>query len=451
MKNKWLIPVAVVGLTGVLTAVKINYPPTEEQLSLMNFFNIYGEAILWIIRMFSLGMLGVMLALWKNVLDKAGAANLAKFSIIIIAASPSIFGCWMMYPMMSLKLLAMTGIIFLAQKFRMNISIVIAVWALIIGLWGYNNINKPEIFNKIKLTNAQEEVTNRFTQEDSILERIEIPLVIRRSVYNKYFFMYRDILKEAIPFLDMETVFFQEVNPLQSKSLVIFFWPEVVLFLLGIAWMNRTKNIDLGRIIKVTATMAFIGFIFSNRVPYLSFLMLILPLSLVIATGAENLFLFAKEGYQAAKIGLAVLVFLCVYGFGTNFYDLAVRYDYWLDNRPIAYGFIFKSLKNKINEGDNIQVSTLVGNPQNYCKFYLGNKCSQVIFNGFELKNTVPDKGTWYGGFLGEFIGPAGDNQFGSNWRNLLAAKGLTATDCLELRDSIAYKFGNYVIVAKSK
>ena len=151
-------------------------------------------------------------------------------------------------------------------------------------------------------------------------------------------------------------------------------------------------------------------------------------------------------------VGFIVFLF-CLYGTLANFSDLNKRPDFWLDNRPYFYEFVFNSIKEKdISKFEKIYVTSLVGKTDKYCKYYFGN-CdeSKFIFNSFELKGIKPEKNSIYAGFAGEFIGSDFKNNINSDWLTLIKDKGFTDVETKNLRDTIAYKFGNDIVIGEAK
>ena len=106
----------------------------------------------------------------------------------------------------------------------------------------------------------------------------------------------------------------------------------------------------------------------------------------------------------------------------------------------------------ELNNFEKIYVTSLVGKTERYCKFYLGN-CDEnkFIFDSFTLEKNRPRKNTIYAGFAGEFIGSDFKNNINSDWLTLIKDKGFTNIETKSLRDTIAYKFGNNVVVGEAK
>ena len=67
------------------------------------------------------------------------------------------------------------------------------------------------------------------------------------------------------------------------------------------------------------------------------------------------------------------------------------------------------------------------------------------------MKEIKPAKKSIYAGFAGEFIGSDFKNNINSDWLTLIKDKGFTNLKTINLRDTIAYKFGNDVVVGEAK
>lgn len=235
-----------------------------------------------------------------------------------------------------------------------------------------------------------------------------------------------------LPFFDFESVFFQEINPLAQKSIVIFYWPEVFLFILGIYFLMNFKNQKLNSFLLIIIGLSWLDFIFSEGAPFFRLLLVVLPISIIISLGLTNLPKFLR----------LMTYFLIVFGVINSFYDLNVRNDYWLDNRPLAFDFWFKEIKKlDVDQYNSIQISSLVGDSKKYCYFYLGKACDdkKFVFNSFDLSKQKQSN-TIYAGFAGEFVGSKFKNDIDSNWDNMSVVKIVAKKS---LRDTIANQYGN--------
>lgn len=416
----------------------IIYPPTEEQLALINLVKFFdGPTLLIVLRSISLLFLLISLVFWVKLVGKFFNKFIAYVSSILILISPVFMALWLCHPIDCLKLLVVVLVCycFLKGKWFGWAFAVSFVVILCFNIFQFKD--NPAIFHKLSLKDAQSEVTNRFSREDSLRERIDMPLLLRRVSYNKYFVEYKMVMSEVLGFFDIESVFFQEVHPMEQKSVVLFFWPEIFLFLLGLYWIANNKFKLKNKFILLFFAIAFVNFIFSSGAAYRRFFIIMLPISLILAIAFEKL-----------KF-LRILFFILIcYGVGTNYYDFLKRPDYWLDNRPLAYDFIFKNIKKVDFESyEKVYVTSIVGNPEKYCKYYLKN-CENFIFDSFDLKNAKPITNFLYAGFVGEFIGSDFKNNMSVDWKNQIKGAGLIIIDSKSLRDTIAYKFGNDIVVA---
>lgn len=429
----------------------IVYPPTEEQLNLINSINfLHGPTLLNLLRLVSLLVLLTFLFFWIKTVKIFFNRFITISSSVLILLSPTFMVLWLCHPVDCLKLLIIILIgYFLLKKKWFWLTFIISL-VIIFSFNIFQFKNDPAIFHKLSLKDAQIEVTNRFSKEDTLTQKAPVPLVLRRVPYNKYFIEYKVIISEFVGFFDMESIFFQEVHPIEQKSVVLFFWPEVFLFILGLFWMTD-KKFEFKRsnkLIWLFLGISLINFIFSSGAIYRRFFIILLPMSLILAIAFERLKFFAKKDYILSKIFTVLLVFLIGYGTWTNYYDFSKRTDFWLDNRPLAYDFIFNNIKKvDYKSYKKIYVTSIVGNPEKYCKYYLGD-CKNFVFDSFDLKNTKPINNYLYAGFAGEFVGSDFKNDISSNWNNQIKGMGLQIINSISLRDTIAYKFGNDIVVA---
>jgi hypothetical protein len=141
------------------------------------------------------------------------------------------------------------------------------------------------------------------------------------------------------------------------------------------------------------------------------------------------------------------MVFLVIYGFFTNIYDMKIRPDFWLDNRPIVYDFWYRNLiTHKKESGQKVFISTLIGDSQRYCRYYLRSDCDlkNIKFASFDISSGVIESGI-YLGFEGEFVGPQVKNEFVGDWKKKIADKGLVMVESSYVRDTVAFRYGNNI------
>jgi len=365
------------------------YPVSEEQVKILNLLHLSGDFYLWVLRVISLVVLIGALWFWYRLVIIIVDKYIAVFSIIFIFICPVFLVLAMIYPLMCIKLFLFSAVIYLilTKKYW---------WVVAVGLVLFNVYilgNHPAIFNKLSLKDAQTEVTHRISTEDSLKNDLKFPLWWRRISYNKYFFAYKEVMGEALPFFDFESIFFAEINPLAQKSVVIFYWPEMYLLVFSLYFIVRFKNNKVTQLLVTTVLLAWINFVFSEGSVFLRLILVIFPISLLLGIG------FSKLPKWLAMI---VAVFI-VFGWGNSIYDLNVRTDYWLDNRSLAFQFWYKEIDNLgVNNFDKIRVSSLVGDAKQYCYFYLGKVCDdkKFEFNSFDLSKEK-EKDVLYAGFCG--------------------------------------------------
>jgi len=228
---------------------------------------------------------------------------------------------------------------------------------------------RPSILSKLSLKEAQDGVTIRISSEDTLDPKMVFPLWWRRISYNKYFFVYKNVLSEVLPFFDIETIFFQEVHPMEQKSVVMFYWPEIYLFVIGIYFLMKIKSKKMVNLLVVCLMISLTNYLFSDGEKGLRMVFLILPISLILAESVVNLYMLRVKGYTVAGFFLFLFSILTVYSFGINFYDLTARKEYWFDNRPLAYQFWFENLKGMdLSRFSRIQITSLIGDTEMYCR-----------------------------------------------------------------------------------
>ncbi len=432
-----------------------SYPPTEDQLRIISPFYtlLSSDNLLWILRIFSLLLVIASLYLWWKLLNRLINKRIAFISVVIILISPTIFVLWMLHPFDCLKFFLISIFISLAMSIKKKwiLFSIIGSCVLILLSSVFTSSERSSFLHKLSLSDAQSDVNIRFGAEDKLTDPVEILLSLKRVSYNKYFFYYKNLINEVIPFFDLETIFYQEIHPLESKSVVLFIWPEIFLFLFGIYFLYRNKYKKLSQFITLMFLISFWNYIFCPNEPYRKFVMILFPISILIALTINEGFK-RSIGFMQKSMFIATFIVL-MYGIGTNYYDLFNRTSYWLDNRPLFYDFVFKTISEKgVDNYSKIQVSSLVGKTEMYCNFYL-KKCDtdKFVFKSFDLtKEKLEDK-KLYAGFVGEFIGPDYKNNMNSNWKNMISGNEINIIKIDNLRDTIAYKYGNEIIVGEKR
>lgn len=445
----WILAatVTVIVVIQSMVAVLVNYPPTEEQLRLLSWFSLNGYLSLWMLRLISLIVLFLIFKIWKELVDR----KIYQWSLIVLLMSPAIFALWYLFPLYVLKILLVMIFLYFYQKISRGKTLLVGlIVAFVICFNRFVLLDKAAVFNKLSFKDAQNEVTSRFVSEDSLLDKIELPLWWRRVAYNKYFFVYKQVLAEVLPFFDLETLFFQEMPPTEQKSMVMWFWPEVYVLIFGIYFWTKKKERKANSVTFVLFFISLVDFVFSEGSSYLRMITTMWPLSIVIGIGFENLILLTKNKYGLAKFGFGLMVFLLILSFGFNFYDLNNRKEYWFDNRPLAFQFWFENIKKVgVKDFQKIYVSSLVGDSKKYCYFYFGQSCNDIkwIFKSFDLSKENPTNKTIYAGFAGEFVGPKFKNDISSDWKNTVELKNMYFVGVRNLRDTIANQYGNDVAI----
>lgn len=441
--KKWQMTLLIV-IFGIqiLLGLLIKYPPTEEQLKILLFFYGQGNLSLWLLRIFSLGGLFLTFKIWKKIASK----DIYGWSLLTLSISPTIFNLWYLYPLLLLKIFLVIWVFSFIKLLKKWWLILL----LVLGVVIFNRFildNKAAIFSKFSLVETQNEVMSRFTKEDSLKEKIELPIWWRRISYNKYFFVYKQVVAEVLPYFDLESLYFQEVSPTEQKSMVMFYWPEILVLMAGIYFCSRQNNRQIGYLF----LLSIFDHVFSEGAIDRRLLLTMWPLSIVMATAWVEMINLVKNKYILAKWSLGIVGGLLILAFVFNFYDLKVREEYWFDNRPLAYQFWYENLeKINLNNYQKIYVSSIVGDGKKYCYFYIGKNCadSKWIFNSFDLKKDEVETKTIYAGFAGEFVGSDFKNNINSDWKNEAELKGLNFIDVKSLLNTIAYKYGNDIGVA---
>lgn len=424
------------------------YPPTEDQLKIIGiFFNN-----LWVLRLFSLSFLSLALYFWHKILIKWVNKSISLISCLIIFLSPTFYILWLSYPIDCLKIFLLLFFIYLLSKFRKNIyKLVLILGSIYIIFFSFLTVTDRSSFvHKLSLKDAKTEVQERFAAEDSVINPVAVPLKVKRIVYNKYYIEYKQLISEIIPFFDTESLFFQEVHPLEQKSVVIFVWPQIFLLIGGVYFLIILKNKKISLLVVTMLFLSLISFLFDPNAIFRKFSLILFPLSLVMSVAVLNIFntkiLFGKI------FGFVILIF-SLYGISANYFDLNKRPDYWLNNRPYFYEFVFESIKKRdLDNFEKVYVTTLVGDSEKYCKFYLKDcNSNKFVFNSFELEGIRPEKNSIYAGFAGEFVGSDFKNNINTDWLTLIKDKGFTKIETKDIRDTIAYKFGSNMVVGEAK
>ncbi|MBU3956786.1 hypothetical protein KKI19_00695 [Patescibacteria group bacterium] len=350
-----------------------------------------------------------------------------------------------------------------AKKYSIFLTLAILVLFLIIPIIKNplfkKSLTQSAPFNAVNPTQVGQQITERFTQEDGLQVRVIFPLLFRRMGYNKIFFAYRNFTKEVLNFFDLETLFFQEVHPMQQKSEVTFYWPEIFVFLVGIFWFIKS---GFGKKQKNLLFLIFLSFIFhlftQNDTFAGRYALTLFTLAIVIGIG-----------FKQMPRGLSLIILpLIIWAIYINTYDILKRPLFWYDNRPYVYAQGIKAIKMIETESvsyKNIYLTSLVGNPKIYYFYYFSpqpelflkdplfieDKGKIVYFNSFDLVSNLPQKNSLYFGFLGEFIGPNSLNEFSEQDINKIEPIGLKIEKVWKLDNTIAFRYSDYFVLASLK
>ncbi|MFA6518446.1 MAG: hypothetical protein WCV93_02215 [Candidatus Shapirobacteria bacterium] len=412
------------------------YPPTEEQVKIMGWVGLYGENWLIVLRVVATLLLAFSLFLLAKTIAARTSRIVALVTVCLLIISPTLWVVALAYPLTALMLFCLSLVLNLNYRFFYIGVIVLPILnVLLIG-------NHPTVLSKIGFEEIQEKVNNHFYAEDSLREKIETPLWFRRLSGNKIFFDYKEIVTETLPFFDLESLFFGEINPTEQKSIVMFYWTEIFLLVLGLYYLTKQKNKEINHFLLISGLIVWLGFVFSSGPTNLRLIGAMWPISLILATGLVNI-----SKYIAIPLSL-----LIVYGILINASNLSRRSEYWFDNRPLVYQFWFENIdKLDLSKYKTIRVSGRVGNGKGYCFYYLGEKCKKYnfIFESFEVPKDEIEKNTLLAGFVGEFAGSREDNRFPNNWVDKVQETGIKILAKSSVRDSVAFRFGEDIGLAE--
>jgi hypothetical protein len=427
------------------------YPPTEEQLKIINLAINYfdGKYLFVVLRILSLILLILGVFFWFKLVKKAVGKIIAYISCLLIILSPTFYVLWLSYPTDCIKIFIIFWLLYVLNKKEKALFKLTGILGitLILLFTLFATKERSSFVHKLGLKDAKVEVEERFASEDRIIDPIKIPLSLKRVVYNKYFISYKEVVNEIIPFFDLESIFFQEVHPMEQKSIVIFVWPQLILLITGTYFLFKKNNNRLKLILIITILFSFINYLITPFSVFRKFEFILFPFSLVMAIAVANIF---KTKIIFGKVCGTLLVLLSIYGIIANHIDLNKRPDYWLDNRPYYFDFIYKSIRAKMPENfEYIYVDSLVGNSEEYCKFYLKNCNNKYVFNSFDLSTDNVKNKSIYAGFIGEYVGSDFKNNINKDWKTRIESMGFTNLNIKEIRDTIAYKYGNIVVVGE--
>ena len=464
IRTRFLLPkseLAQASQTTILKNILGEKAYLEENLfPLRSFLQIFaGTQNILNLRIFNFLLLSVAVVFFYLFLKQSGwSPRLALISLFWLALSPLFFSLWLFRPQVCLALALITFWLYLWSKKKtssfiesflimtplalfytsfqgliISFTILLPLTAIklfrakkplflviLIGL-GFlfiipffqnsvfvNQLNQTPVYEAIDPQRTYKQITERFSQEDGLLERIIFPHWFRRAGYNKIFFAYRNLSQEMLKFFDPETLFFQEVHPLQQKSEVIFYWPLIFLFLGGVIWLAKSRFEKKHQILLLLALLSFVYYLFTfNDTPSAKHSLTLFTLAAIITLGIELI----------PKKILVLILPLVGWAVLTNAYDISQRPLFWYDNRPYVYtqGISAMETLDKYDSSENIYFTSLVGNPKLYYYYYYspdpkvflhqsspikdGEKT--IHFTGFDLTKEPPQENSLYFGFLG--------------------------------------------------
>jgi len=493
MKGKLLGILTILCLLSLFLGIKLNYPPYENELAILTSAKLsspriqldkeaqqialsnilgqkeyldeklfflrsklqifFGTKNIFNLRIINFFLLLATLTIFYFFLKQIGwESKLSLIFLIPILISPFFLSLWLFRPRICLT-------IFLIMLWLYNWSKKNTIIPIIKNPAFKNNLSQAIIYGAVNPNQTGQQVEERFSKEDGLQTKIVFPLWFRRMGYNKIFFAYRNFVKEALGFFDLETLFFQEVHPAHQKSEVIFFWPEIFLFCLGIWGLIKVR---FGSKHKVLLMLIFISLVFylvtTNDSSAGKHGLTLFPLAIIIGMGFK----------QIPKKLSPVILLLLVWAIYINSYDILKRPLFWYDNRPYVYSQgieILKEAEPEFTQDKDIYLTTLVGNPKLYYFYYYSPRPQiflqdpsvvqengkKIHFTSFDLKNNPPQKKSLYFGFLGEFIGPEPLNRFSEQDINKIEPMGLKIEKVWKLDNTIAFRYGDYFILALTK
>lgn len=400
---------AVVGLAALgalLMGWGLNYPPTPQELR-------WGAGV---------GVIRVGLWLGLGWLIYGWGKQQGVVATALVATSAAVWSTALGYPREAIWL----GL-FLASGMIKNNKIRFGWWTLLLGWVAVVNLATAPIWQSLKIEQIGAEVNRRITAEDGLTQKIEMPLIFRRLATNKVTVGMARVWKEVVAVADLETVFFGEINPLSRKMMPIFFWPGVVMFLIGLSGAKQ-------ELVWLAPGVAY--FWLTGGEYYLRFLWLVPGLALVMSRGWTKM----RQYQKWIGAGILGLYLVGIVAFGR---DLKIRPDFWLNNRPLVYQQIYQFLQK--SQFESARVTDILGDSQKYCRYYLKNGCQAIKF-GIEGDS---DYRGLEAGFLGEFTGKDINNKFDDNWEEGLFKKGYQVLFKNKMRDSVAYGYGDWIVVVK--
>lgn len=442
----WAIPWFFV-IAELIWQIAIKYPPTLEQLNI----GVGSPLSLWFVRLVSLALLLTS----SFFLSSSFTTKVKKYFLILVLVSPLISLLWMSYPIDALKIFIISLVFYFTKQKKMTIltrSVFCILTVILLNLLVFKQ--NPPVMEMFSLPRSQQEVINRFKIEDSINSKINIPISLRRVAYNKYFLIVKNVANESLKFFDFETLYFQEVHPMDQKAVVIFFWPEMFILCLGI-WFLVSNKPTFKNDLVILFIVSFIYFVTTNSSTDRRLAMALFPLAIVMSSVINNyihdiLTSFAYSKNKGVKTFILLLIFLSLYGWTANYIDRFKRKEFWLDNRPIAYDFAMSYIQKQNSKYSQIIYPDTLYALDKYCSFYTEN-CNNLKPENFDLSLDTPEKNTLYIGFSRNFIGKDGTDKSYDEIVNYLTNKDIDVLGHTRLLNNIANGYGQELLIVQVK
>ncbi len=276
-----------------------------------------------------------------------------------------------------------------------------------------------------------------------------LPLTMKRLVYNKFYFAYRDFIKHASGLLSLERVGF----PGQSDATVsrnlwtskgmswLPFW-MIPLVIFGIFQMKKAPH-EIRNWTVILTVWGFLSLLLGKNENMLGN-------GIGIMLGASFVFGVAWVSLRNKFGKIAIAALILTSGFANGWHFLGNEL-YWRDNRPDAQ---MKIAEMTIDHSAT-QVSTVLGRsffyyalakqlpPDDLWKGMETNSLNGVNFAQFDFKETSPKAGI-YVGFPGDFLGSKREvrnNDFSSE----MLPSGWKLLEEYKLRDSINFGNGDFI------
>lgn len=288
-----------------------------------------------------------------------------------------------------------------------------------------------------------------------------IPIAIKRIGYNKYFFYYRRLAREALKIFDWERLSSpSQVQTTIAKNLwsergfpLLFFW-QIPLFFLGLFSFSQLSP-QVRKLCSVFLIWGlFLSFIAPNSNLETSGFPLVIPISIICAFAISKILRFR---YWLSVPGLFVLwaAFAVYHHF--LFHEL-----YWRDNRPFVFTQAVKLFQDNPTSSPTL-ITNILGpthfyyawgtrlQPDFFWKNYSDNPdFGNVSFRHFDLTKAPLNDTKVFIGLPGEFLGNQSlkqQNDF--NPASLPPLLSLKAT--VPIKQIVSFGNGNYLWLVERK